>query len=177
MILGLLFYAIMIPYQNYWYLLPGIICLNSAVPFALSPLRTEVIFITKTEKRGIVSASLYLINRIAFSVNLALLTLIVVGLNNYFLNKFIHGHAKTPVTVKQLENILINPANFSKYVTQDQFIYFYHAAKNNFSLSYSIAYYIYAAIVLLVLIYTFFIFRIVKRANKEINQSGVKSEN
>lgn len=140
-IVGLLLNSYLVFYQNYWYLLPGIICINIGVPFILSPINTAAIVSVEVQQRGIVSGILNTARHVANSVSFAALTAIMVFSTHYFLTN--------ASFVKQLLGFHADLSN-----------------KNAYTFAYSISLGVSAFIALLGLICTLFIFAKIERTRE-----------
>lgn len=162
-LLGLFANATLLHYQNYWYLLPGLICINVGSPFVSSPINTAALSSVEELKRGAVSGILNTVRQVSNSIHLALFTAIIIGTNRYFLKKFIsENHVLDQnVSVAGLENLLTHPysTTATTLFSQEQLTSLYVNIKMFYTLAYSISLYLAALIMILTLFCTIKLFR------------------
>ncbi len=143
-ILGLLWKAIFAVYQNYWFLLPGIICFSVGAPFIQSPMNTAALSSIELKRRGTASGLLNAVRQISTSMSLAILTTIIVGSNHYLLTKFLTANQKNYPTfsVLKLENLLQNQMVKDVSLSANELTSLHHHASLIYTLAYSIGHYI-----------------------------------
>lgn len=165
-LLGLFTNATLLQYQNYWYLLPGLICINIGSPFVSSSINTAALSSVEEQKRGTVSGILSTIRQVSNSINLALLTAIIVGTNRFFLKNFIsENQVLYPnISIAGLEDLLIHP-NATSATTpfnQAHLSSLYSNVKMLYTSAYSISLYLAALMMMLVLFFTIKLFRTIE---------------
>ena len=84
-IFGMLFVAVTTFFQNYWIMLPGVVCLGLGVPLAITPLITTALSSVEIQKRGIASGVFNATRQAGGTLGLALLGAIVTVVSSYYL--------------------------------------------------------------------------------------------
>ncbi|STX27978.1 multidrug efflux system protein [Legionella beliardensis] len=157
-VFGLILQAIFAPYQNYIYLLPGIICFNFAIPFILSSINTAVLSAVELHERGIISGIMNATRQITSSLSLAILTSIIVVSNRYFLQVFLRENTASypSLSLSQFEHVLINKGahlpTFNLGTQQINFLV--KESKIAFTQAYSISIWTCAVFVAIALLFT-----------------------
>ena len=112
-LIGITLNSFMVHYQNYFYLLPGLLCNGFGIPLIMSPMGTAVISSIEQSKQGVASGMLNASRQLGSCIGLALLSAIIISYNQHNLANFLttHQQAYPQVTVNQLENLLNHIGN------------------------------------------------------------------
>ncbi len=142
-IIGTTLNAFLVHWQNYWYLLPGGLCIGFGIPLVMSPASTAAISSVEHAKQGVASGMLNATRQFGGCIGFALLSAIVFGYNQqaivHFLTK--QKQAYPNITFQQVEKLLAY-SNDTKMIganiTSDQLNHLILVAKTSFTSAYSL---------------------------------------
>jgi len=156
--IGMLLNGYLVYYQNYWYLLPGMLCNGFGIPLVMSPMGTAAISSIDRAQQGVASGMLNATRQLGGCIGLALLSAIIISYDQYHIANFLAANQQTysNITVQQVENLLAHSGS-------GQFNQLIPIAKANFASAYGLGLHVSTIILLIALVIAW---RLLKRVKK-----------
>lgn len=153
-ILGMLFTAYTMQYQNYWLLFPGLLLFGIGAPLAITPIMLTGLSSVNLNKRGVGAGTLHAVRQIGGTVGLAVVGAIITTINLHLLQGYLSQNFSF-LQPQQIDKMLAkspaSQATLSALSTQ-QIENLHYVVKGAYTFAFSFASYITAIFLLIALL-------------------------